>query len=459
VIATAWLGTASIGAGAAQAAQAAAGNAPSGRVVVIGIDGLQWSDVTQQGMPTLFGLVGHSDIASLVTRVPTDSTCPGDGWLTLNTGSRTTTGTTYQYPAGTSAATALITKPRLYCASLPEAPQSPGAYDIPDFSAYTTPNNAFSYAPVFGSLVAPVTAAGGCVAASGPGALLGAADAKGHVADYLGDPAQLSAGELSECALTLVDLGGVDNLPPTSSTTTSPAPLRPTPPTVREYPYTLLDAQVRALLGELPADTTLVIAGLDDSTFTPQLHAVLASGTTADGTVFDGTRSLYASSTRHPGLIQTLDLTPSLLHWIGLTPQQITAADSKPFTGALVGAKGSAPSDPAAAIVAQAHLNTANLTFAQTNGRFITWMAHAITVLAWTAGVIFAAIRWLPERYSPGRFARRLPLLARWRALSLRAVILWATALAAVAPASFLADFVNWSASGSPARCCSPRSA
>jgi len=421
-----------------------AASAPSGHVVVLGIDGLQWGDVTQAGMPTLFNLVGHSDIASLVTRTPTGSTCPADGWLTLGTGSRSTSGSVMQYPTGTSTATALITQPRLYCTPLPTVPASPGAYDIPDFSTYTDPNSAFSYSPVFGSLAAPVTAAGGCVAASGSGALLAAADAKGHVADYLGAPGELTGTQLSQCALTLVDLGGIANLPPLT------APLRPTPLTVRTYPYSLLDSEVGALLAQLPADTTVVVAGLADSTFTPQLHTVLVRGTTANGTVFDGKHLLYASSTRHPGLLQTLDLTPSLLRWIGLTPQQISAADKTPFTGALIGTKGGAAADPASAIVAQAQLNTANQVFAQTNGRFITWMAHAITILAWSAGVIFLAIRWLPERYSPGRFAGRRPLLGRWRGALLWAVAVWATLLAAIAPASFLANLTHWSAAGSP---------
>jgi hypothetical protein len=430
-------------------AQASADAAPQGRVVVLGVDGLQWSDVTQSGMPTLYSLVSHGDIASLVTRGAADFTCPADGWLTLNTGSRATSGTVFQHPVGMSTATALITTPRMLCTPLPNVPQSTGAYDIPDFARYTSPNNAYSYTPVYGALTAPVTAAGGCVAASGAGALLGAADAHGHVADYLGAPAELTETDLSQCALTLVDLGGLTDLPP------STAPPRPTPLTVRSAPYALLDTEISTVLARLPTGTTVVVAGLSDSTFTPQLHAVLVSGTTqagngSAGTVFDGKHYLYASSTKHAGLVQTLDLAPSLLRWIGLTPQQISAADAKPFTGAVIGAKGSAPADPSAAIVGQAQLNTANQVFAKTNGRFITWMAHAITALAWAAGLVFAAVRWLPERYSPARFAGRRPRLARWRGGLLWALAVWAALLAAVAPASFLANLTHWSAAGSP---------
>ena len=390
-------------------------------------------------MPTLFNLVRRGSIASLVTRAVINDTCPADGWLTLNSGTRSWASRVMEYPAGTSTATSLITRPQTYCTPLPDAPQSAGSYDIPNFTAYTAPNSAYSYAPVFGSLVSPITAAGGCVAASGPGALLGATDAHGHVANYLGAPNTVTSTDLAQCALTLVDLGGVSTLPRPA------ARIQPQPPVDRVYPYAALDSALGSLIAQLPSGTTLVVAGLDDATTEPQLHTLLVSGSG-----FDSKRWLYASSTRHPGVVQTLDLTPSLLHWLGLTPKQITAADPKPFVGSQITTRGTAPSDPAGAIVTQAWLNTANQTFAQTNGRFITWMAHAITILAWAAGLVFAAIRWLPERYSPGRFSRRFPRLRRWRAGLSAAVVGWATALGAIAPASFLANLVNWSATFAP---------
>lgn len=448
-IATVLLGSVLAGAGPAQATQRTTDGPPTGHVVLVGIDGLQWSDVTQAGMPTLFGLVRHGSIASLVTRAVMNDTCPADGWLTLSSGTRSTGGRVLRYPPGTGEVAALIMQPQPYCTPLPAAPASAGPYDVPNFSAYTAPNAAYSYAPVFGSLEAPITAAGGCVAASGPGALLAAADAHGHVTNYLGTPDSLTQTDLSQCALTLVDLGGVTAVPQPT------APVQPSPPLDRVYPYAALDSSLHALIARLPANTTVVVAGLDDSTTEAQLHAVVVSGSVtapANGatTTFDAKHWLYASSTRHPGLVQTLDLTPSLLQWTGLTPRQISAADPKSFVGSQIGTHAGAPSDPAAAIVTQVWLNTANQTFAQTNGRFVTWMAHAITVLAWVAALAFAAIRWLPERYGPGRLGRRLPRLRRWRGDLTGVIVLWATGLAAVTPASFLANLVNWPATFAP---------
>jgi hypothetical protein len=428
----------------AAAPSTAAAAAPSGHVVLVNIDGLMWSDITQSGMPTLYSLVGKSDNASLVTRGSGTTACPADGWLTLNSGTRSTAGTFLQYPAGTPLNTALITTPRLFCAPLPALPTAPGPYTIPNFSRYTTPNNALSYAPAFGSLAGPITKAGGCVAASGPGALLGAADATGRVGDYLGAPTALTTGELSQCALTLVDLGGQNELPK------PPVTYQPAPPYQRSSAYAIIDSHLAALIKQLPPDATLVIAGLTDSIFTSHLHAVMVSGTAA-GTDFNGKNWLYTTSTRHAGLVQTLDLTPSLLSWTGLDKNQIITGSGKPFTGAAITPKGSPPSDPGGTIVTLARVSVAENVFNLTNGRFISWMAHAIIALAWAAGCVFAVVRWLPERLSPGRFASRWAPLARWRTGVPAVLAGWAALLAASVPASFLADFFPWSAAAAPA--------
>ena len=436
------------GAGTAQAATSS--GAPAGHVVVLGIDGLQWSDVTAQDTPTLYALAGHSDIASLVARAASDTTCPADGWMTLGSGSRSSAGTVQQYPPGTSAAAALGSLPTKYCAPLPQVPDKAGrvgAFQIPDYSRYITPNAAYSYAPVYGSLEAPIAKAGGCVAASGAGATLAAANPQGRVGDYLGPPSGLTANSLSRCALTLIDLGGVSELRPTSVS------LQPVPPVLQQSPYRLIDAEVAGLLKKLPANTTLVVAGLADDEFLSHLHVVMVSGSTAEGASFTGGKLLYTPSTRHAGLVQTLDLTPSLLRWVGLTPRQITAADPKPLTGAAITASGSAPgtaADPAPAIADQVNLETANYVYGQTNGHFVSGMAGTCMVLMWIAVGVFLAVRWLPARLSPDRFAARWPWLAVWRKALLFLLGLFCAMFAAITPASFLANATDWSASSAP---------
>src|SRR5699024_2964731 len=55
-------------------------------VVFIGVDGLAWADITED-TPALASLTAQA-VGSLVVRSVNTATCPADGWLALNTGSR-----------------------------------------------------------------------------------------------------------------------------------------------------------------------------------------------------------------------------------------------------------------------------------------------------------------------------------------------------------------------------------
>ncbi len=57
-------------------------------VVVIGVPGLAWEDITRRGTPALWQFGEQSSVGALVTRAEHLRTCPGDGWLTLGTGVR-----------------------------------------------------------------------------------------------------------------------------------------------------------------------------------------------------------------------------------------------------------------------------------------------------------------------------------------------------------------------------------
>lgn len=418
--------------GVAVAADAAGGvpaadAAPRGHVVVLGVDGLEWSDVTPQTMPTLATLGGQGALASLVTRAAEHATCPADGWLTLGTGTRATGGRAALAPSG---ADPLSSAPRQDCAALPATPPVGGPFTIPDYSSYTEPNAAFGYGPVFGALAAPVRRAGGCVAAAGAGALLAAADAHGRVDDYLGPPTALTAAQLDACALTLVDLGGFQ------ATDASAATLFP-PPISRATVFSGVDARIAALLPQLPIDSTLVVAGLDDADQTsPRLHALLATGQIADGSAFTPGRWLYASSTRIDGLVQSTDLAPSLLRWIGLTHAQIAAAEPEPFSGSVVVLGSPAPEGEGAAVAAAGRLETANIVYQQTNGVFATSMERAVLILVFAAFLAFLLARLPADR-------PRRAMLGTLAAI--------AAVLGAVAPASYLAGLDDWWAADHPA--------
>src|SRR5438445_3032451 len=58
-------------------------------VVVLGVSGLTWSEVSASATPALWGLVGDSAVAAVSVRTVAVVGCAADGWLTLNTGVRT----------------------------------------------------------------------------------------------------------------------------------------------------------------------------------------------------------------------------------------------------------------------------------------------------------------------------------------------------------------------------------
>ncbi|MBF8192557.1 hypothetical protein ITP53_44130, partial [Nonomuraea sp. K274] len=156
------------------------GDGARGRVALIGVPGLEWSDVDQVRTPNLWRLVGQGASASLSTRAvpPPDRgiTCPAAGWLTVSAGQR----------AGTAGKG---------CPA-PPTPQPDGeGATVPGWPALTAYQSETGYAARLGTLGQLVTDSGGKVAAIGPGAAIAGADKSGNIAKYastpeaLGDPA------------------------------------------------------------------------------------------------------------------------------------------------------------------------------------------------------------------------------------------------------------------------------
>ncbi len=302
-----------------------AGDARAGRpgaVVLIGIGGLRWSDISQRATPVLWRLAQAGSVGSLsVTGVDT-LTCPADAWLSLNGGARAldphpATGPCPGLPAvlpGASTSPAGTSR-----AGTSSAP--PGPARIPAMPALVRANRPFSYQPDWGLLGGSGT--GQCVTAIGPGAALAAASRSGQVQSYLPDPGRASRPVLGACALTVADLGA---LPGPAGTSARARALR------------AADQQAGRIAALAPPGAIVVVAGLGDTA--PHLQAIIVSG--------PGYRSglLTAASTRQPGLVQITDLTRSVLTWLGRTAPAsnvgtlITAAPRGALAGAVRGLAG-----------------------------------------------------------------------------------------------------------------------
>ena len=255
------------------AAARAAAPAPPRHVVIVGLSGLRWSDVSPAAAPALWQLAGQGSVGSLVDYAVLPLTCPADGWLTLNAGARAQSRHT---DAG--------------CGAFPAVHPAGTGATIPGLPALVRYNQRFHDDPDWGLL----GRAAGCATAVGPGAALALARPSGSVGSYLPSAADLSAAVLSRCPLTVVDLGNLGS-------------------SERASALAAADTQLKRLVAELPSGTTLLVTAPGSTTRPAHLQLTLVDGAGYQAGL------LEASSTRQPGLVVLTDLTPTVLGWLGHT--------------------------------------------------------------------------------------------------------------------------------------------
>ncbi|HEY0716586.1 MAG TPA: hypothetical protein VGD68_03135 [Streptosporangiaceae bacterium] len=397
------LGAAGGAAGVAQAATGTATGTGSGlapvpeHVVIVGISGLRWTDVSAAGTPALWQVASGGSPGSLVDYAILPHTCPADAWLTMNAGNRARVQHGEKGP----------------CPALPAVTSSGGQARagratparIAAMPALTRFNQQFHTSPQWG-LLASAAGAGHCATAVGPGAALALAGPDGQVNGYRPVLPGTSAADrqlLASCPLTVVDLGSL----PSSAGAARTAAVRHA------------DAELGAITTALLAGTTLMVTAPGASVNPPHLQVIAVSG--------PGYRSglLDADSTRQPGMVVLTDLTSTVLGWRGQTApadvvgSRITRADrgaAAPAVASLIG------QDTAAQVWTSTH-----------------------TIFFWTYALVdgFALIGigllWWGAQ--PARRRRRARL---WRIAG--------TFAAAVAAGSFLANLVPWWLWTHPAR-------
>ena len=310
----------------AYAAQAQA-QAQASHVVVVGISGLTWSDVTPASTPGLWRLAAAGSVGSLVDYAQQPLACPADGWLTLN-----------------SAARAQGPRP---CAALPAVVQDGRGAHIPALPAIIRANLPYHESPQWGLL----GSLAGCATAVGPGAALALASPTGAVASYLPSPADLSPPVLARCPLTVIDLGQIA--------------------AAERGRVAAVDRQLAVIAAELPPGTLLLVTS-------PGAAAGQAQGATPAGSPHlmtavvtgpgfaDGL--LVSSATRRQGIVALTDLTPTVAGWLG-----------RPVPAGTVGARiGRADrADLAAAVTSLRGRDTAEQVWIATHGWFLIGYAAA----------------------------------------------------------------------------------
>ncbi|MEV4167838.1 hypothetical protein [Nonomuraea sp. NPDC049709] len=359
--------------------------APRGRVALIGVPGLEWSDLDRTRTPNLWRLVGEGASASLSTRAvpPPDrgTTCPTAGWLTVSAGQR----------AGT---------PGKGCPPppIPQSNQQTGqdgqtaqGATIPGWRALAAHQSETGYDAQLGTLGQLITDNGGKVAAIGPGAALAAADKSGNIAKYaptpdaLGDPTSynlivLEAADLANAWMQQPpDEYGV----PTSLT-----------PAARQAAATRADQQIGTLVSRLPADTTVLLAGVSDVTPNAHLHVALAAGPGPDGSPYPH-GYLTATSTRQDALVTITDLTATTIQLLGLpAPRQVVGRPWQPG--------GSAPATASGTVTELADGDLASQVLREVRGPFFTVLV-TLQLLFYALAALALRRRRSTTRPSPSR--------------------------------------------------------
>ena len=316
-------------------------------VVVVGLSGLRWSDVSATKTPELWRLAGQGSVGNLVDYAVLPLTCPADGWLTLNAGARAQSD-------HTNAA----------CGAFPAVRPAGAGASVPGLPALETYNHRFHNNPDWGLLSGQTP---GCATAAGPGAALALADRAGHVASYLPGPGQVTAAVLARCPLTVVDLGTLGY-------------------TERARQLATADAQLATIAAALPADTTLLVTAPGAPSKPPHLQLALADGPGYSSGL------LNAVSTRQPGLIVLTDLTPTVLGWLGAPESASTVPPQTVGAHVTRGDRGSL----AATVQALTGRDTAEQVWRDTHDEFF-W-AYSLADAAVLAAIGLASWGAAPEQ-------------------------------------------------------------
>lgn len=264
-------------------------------IVVVGTPGLTWADVSAAGTPALWSLLSTGAVGTMTARSVRPAACPVDGWLAVSAGRR---------------AADAPGKAQQLC----RTPTEPERGTVAGWSAYREGAADSSFDADLGLLGETLADDQIHATAIGPGAAIALAHSDGAVLRYRArpeDPDELAAaiGEVLRDSLVVVVDGGALR-DPADVPAGDPADLGPS----RAEQAADLDRRVAAVLTGAGARATVIVAALADGGLTPRLGLVAARGPGYAEAL------LTSSSTRQPGITQTLDLAPTILRLAGIDP-------------------------------------------------------------------------------------------------------------------------------------------
>ena len=382
-------------------------------LVLVGVPGLLWEDITPAHTPTLWEVAERSAIGNMSIRTANSRTCPADGWHSVSAGNR-----------------ALAEREDFgVCEPVPEPERTGSGAVVPEFASYLLQNASSRFAARVGLLGDTVRRHGGATLAVGPGAALGVADGHGRVDHYLSDVRDLGAERLEGVSLAAVELPELTRLYPEEDPfAAGVGAFDPgdAPPADRERALQTLDGRLRTLIAMLPAGSPLLVVGVSMDGAPSQLTAALSTRVGQEGP--DGPVGFLASeSTRRRGLVVLPDVTATVL--AAMRAASDTAVSGRPWHVT------ERPADTGEAVQRLTDFNTAAVVVGASIPGFFSGLV-AVQLL------IYAAAAYALNRYSEGQHSKRVLVLSVTRTVAL--------AGAAFPVASYLANLIPWWASGSP---------
>jgi len=295
---------------------------PGRPVIVVGIAGLRWTDISASTTPAIWRLASAGAAGTLAATTINPVTCPADFWLTLNSGARAAA-----KPGRSGQCQPLPAVQRLIL-------ETAGPAYIPAMRGLIGYNKQFSYGPAWGVL-AQSAGRGRCSTAIGPGAALALASPAGDVSRYLPTlpgASRVASGSLAlrQCPLTVIDLGALPS-PGAASASRHPAGRTSARPS-RMAAIRADDLAVGRIAAVAPAGAVIMLTSAGDAAG-PRLGVIVISG--------PGYRTglVTSASTRQPGVAAITDLTPSVFSWRATAvPRQ-----AAPLTGVTLRAAGRGP--------------------------------------------------------------------------------------------------------------------
>lgn len=365
---------------------------PGESLVVVGLGGLSWDDVSAKDTPTLWGLLRDGAAASVSVKTLRLTTCPTDGWATVSAG---------------EAAGPETTDARPRCADLPSVTgDATSGYRVSGFAALAKASREDEFRAQLGLLGDSFAADKTCIQAIGPGGALAAATSDGKVARYSPFQATTLVSDLAQCPVSIVDVGGID--------ATDPNPTRH-----REL-VDGLERRIELVMDAMPSGADLLVAGLADRDQQERLRLLAASGPHyAPGL-------LASASTRLTGVAQLSDITATILQRGGVQPK--TEIGGRALS--IVPSANNSEDTAASKLTVLTDIDTKADAMHRIVAPFLTiWLAGTLLVMF---------LLWLVLRRSRP-WNRRLT-----RARVLRMTRLTGLLAAAMPAATFLANLVPW---------------